>query len=105
MARGEMVAMLAELQAATVAAPAARPPLVRELPADLDTPISAYLKLGGDGPSFLLESVEGGERVARYSFIGAAPRAQYRLLAGEVEVVEPAGGRRGPAGAGRGPAG
>lgn len=45
-------------------------PIVRELPADLETPISVYLKLAGNGPSFLLESVTGGEHVARYSFIG-----------------------------------
>ncbi|MDW8327624.1 MAG: anthranilate synthase component I [Anaerolineales bacterium] len=54
-------------------------PIVRELPADLDTPATAYLKLRGRGPSFLLESVEGGERVARYSFIGLRPRARYLL--------------------------
>jgi anthranilate synthase component 1 len=42
----------------------------REILADLDTPVSAYLKIRGAGPSFLLESVEGGERVGRYSFIG-----------------------------------
>jgi len=45
-------------------------PVVRELPADLDTPVSVYLKLSGAGPSFLLESVTGGEQLARYSFIG-----------------------------------
>ncbi len=45
-------------------------PIVRELPADLETPISVYLKLAGNGPSFLLESVTGGEYVARYSFLG-----------------------------------
>jgi anthranilate synthase component 1 len=54
-------------------------PLVRELPADLDTPASAYLKLRTEGPSFLLESVEGGERVARYSFIGVQPRCVYTI--------------------------
>ncbi len=59
--------------------PVALRPLTRELPADLETPASAYLKLRGSGPSFLLESVEGGERVARYSFIGIAPRARYLL--------------------------
>ncbi|PIQ81962.1 MAG: anthranilate synthase component I [Candidatus Omnitrophica bacterium CG11_big_fil_rev_8_21_14_0_20_64_10] len=50
-------------------------PVVREIPADFETPLSAYLKLAGAGrgPSFLLESVEGGERLARYSFLGAAP--------------------------------
>jgi len=47
-----------------------RIPIVRELPADLETPISVYLKLAGYGPSFLLESVTGGEYVARYSFLG-----------------------------------
>ncbi|MGD0173328.1 MAG: anthranilate synthase component I [Anaerolineales bacterium] len=52
-------------------------PIVRELPADLETPISAYLKLRRTGPSFLLESVEGGERIARYSFIGVEPRCVY----------------------------
>jgi len=45
-------------------------PILRELPADLETPVSVYLKLAGPGPAFLLESVTGGEQVARYSFIG-----------------------------------
>jgi len=49
-------------------------PLVDTLPADLLTPLAVYLKLAGDGRnSFLLESVEGGEALARYSFIGADP--------------------------------
>jgi len=50
-------------------------PVYRELPADLETPVSVYLKLreGTDGPSFLLESVEKGEQVGRYSFIGVHP--------------------------------
>ncbi len=50
-------------------------PITRELPADLDTPVSVYLKLAGQGASFLLESVEGGEQVGRYSFIGIEPNA------------------------------
>src|SRR5512139_880332 len=50
-------------------------PIYRELPADLDTPVSVYLKLAGRGASFLLESVEGGEQVGRYSFIGIEPSA------------------------------
>ena len=58
-------------------------PLVRELPADLETPVSTYLKLAGSGPSFLLESVTGGEQVARYSFIGVHP-SQAFVLRGEV---------------------
>lgn len=61
------------------------PPLYRELPADLETPISVYLKLRGRGPSFLLESVEGGERVARYSFIGVAPSREYVVRGRTVE--------------------
>jgi anthranilate synthase component 1 len=63
--------------------------LVREISADLETPTSVYLKLRGQGPSFLLESVEGGERIARYSFIGVKPRAQYILRGNEVRIVEP----------------
>jgi anthranilate synthase component 1 len=50
-------------------------PIYRELPADLDTPVSVYLKLAGHGALFLLESVEGGEQVGRYSFIGIEPHA------------------------------
>jgi len=46
---------------------------VRELPADLETPLSVYLKLAMNETSFLLESVSGGEQVARYSFIGIHP--------------------------------
>ncbi len=46
-------------------------------PADLETPIGAFLRLDDGGPSYLLESVEGGERVGRYSFLGIGPR---RLL-------------------------
>lgn len=62
--------------------------IIREISADLETPISVYMKLRGEGPSFLLESVEGGERIARYSFIGIKPRAQYIIRANEVEVIE-----------------
>ncbi len=72
------------------------PPIVRELPADLETPVSVYLKLAGQGPSFLLESVTGGEQLARYSFIGVHPNRAYVLhghslkchVNGEVETVE-----------------
>jgi anthranilate synthase component I len=62
--------------------------IIREINADLETPVSLYLKLRGDGASFLLESVEGGERIARYSFIGVQPRAEYILRDGQVEVRE-----------------
>ncbi len=62
--------------------------IVREISADLETPISVYMKLRGDGASFLLESVEGGERIARYSFIGVQPKAQYIIRGNEIEIVE-----------------
>jgi anthranilate synthase component 1 len=52
-------------------------PVFREVAADLETPVSAYLKVARGRHSFLLESVEGGERLARYSFIGTEP---YRVL-------------------------
>ena len=48
-------------------------PVWREVLADLETPLSVYAKLAGDGPSFLLESAEHGERWGRYSFIGFDP--------------------------------
>ena len=48
-------------------------PLYREISADMETPVSAYLKVARGPYSFLLESVEGGERLARYSFIGTEP--------------------------------
>lgn len=50
-------------------------PVMKEVPSDLETPVSAYLKLTGGGkePGFLLESVEGGEHVGRYSVIGVDP--------------------------------
>jgi len=67
--------------------------VVRELSADLETPTSIYLKLRGQGPSFLLESVEGGERIARYSFIGVKPRAQYILRVNEIRILEGASER------------
>ncbi len=58
-------------------------PVFRELPADLETPVSVYLKLRGGKNSFLLESVEGGEQIARYSFIGVNPSRQIVLHTGD----------------------
>jgi anthranilate synthase component I len=52
-------------------------PVYREIVADLETPVSAFLKIRRNGGSFLLESVEGGQRLARYSFIGTEP---YKVL-------------------------
>ncbi len=69
-------------------------PVFRRLSADLLTPVSAFLALRQDSTySFLLESVEGGEKLARYSFLGKNP---YRVLraTGSAVVVEDAEGRR-----------
>ncbi|MCB8923854.1 MAG: anthranilate synthase component I [Ardenticatenaceae bacterium] len=63
-------------------------PIIRELPADLETPVSVYLKLAGSGPSFLLESITGGEQVARYSFIGVQPSKAYVLQENEWQVCK-----------------
>ena len=49
-------------------------PVRREILADCDTPVSTFLRVGNRGPAFLMESVEGGESVARYSFLGFKPR-------------------------------
>src|SRR6266446_5174400 len=48
-------------------------PVYREILADLETPVSAFLKIDDGGDAFLLESVEGTEKWARYSFLGAMP--------------------------------
>ena len=56
-------------------------PIYREVPADLETPVSAFLKIARGDHSFLLESVEGGERLARYSFMGTEP---YKVLRTEL---------------------
>ena len=53
-------------------------PLRHEFVADCETPVSAFLKLRGDGPAFLLESAEQGKRFGRYSFIGFRPREVIR---------------------------
>jgi anthranilate synthase component 1 len=51
---------------------------------DAETPVSAFLKLRGEGPSFLLESAEQGGRLGRYSFLGFSPRLAIRWAAGEL---------------------
>ena len=62
-------------------------PVRTDLLADLETPVSAYAKLRGAGPAFLLESVEGGENVSRYSFIGCNPRKILRAQPGEADPL------------------
>ncbi len=62
-------------------------PIYRDLPADMETPVSVYLKLQDEGPCFLLESVSGGEQVGRYSFIGVRPRGVMTTSGNEVYVA------------------
>jgi anthranilate synthase component 1 len=70
-------------------------PIWREVAADLETPISAYLKLARGQYGFLLESVEGGERLARYSFAGTDPYLVLRVQGGIAERRWLAGPRKG----------
>jgi anthranilate synthase component 1 len=63
-------------------------PVTRRLLADVETPLSAYRKIRGQGESFLFESVEGGEHLGRYSFVGCNPRAIIRQVGQTVEVIE-----------------
>jgi len=63
-------------------------PVTRRLLADVETPLSAYRKIRGPGESFLFESVEGGEHLGRYSFVGCNPRAVIRQTDNRVEVLE-----------------
>jgi anthranilate synthase component 1 len=69
-------------------------PVMDERLADLETPVSAFAKLRALGGAFLLESVEGGERMARYSFIGVAPRAQLHFFADGSATIEREGSTR-----------
>ena len=55
-------------------------------PADLETPIGAFLRLDDGGPAYLLESVEGGERLGRYSFLGTGPRRLLEVRGGQARI-------------------
>jgi anthranilate synthase component 1 len=68
-------------------------PVYRELSADMDTPVSVFLKLGQAAPTFLLESVEGGEKLGRYSFMGIDPNIVLKS-SGDRAIVHRNGGRQ-----------
>ncbi len=61
-------------------------PVWTEVLGDLETPVAAFVKLVGEGPGFLLESVEGGERWARFSFVGRDPSATLVLRDGRLVI-------------------
>ena len=73
-------------------------PVVREVLADLDTPLSLFRQLDDGATSFLLESVQGGEKWARYSLIGVGSRARFRAHGSQVEWSEAGETRRFDAG-------
>jgi anthranilate synthase component I len=69
-------------------------PVFRELPGDLRTPVSAFLSLAARAErAFLLESVLGGERLARYSFLGRDPVERLEVRGGTVVVHDASGTR------------
>jgi anthranilate synthase component 1 len=63
-------------------------PVTRRILADFETPLSAYRKIRGQGESFLFESVEGGEHLGRYSFVGCNPRAILKQTGNRIELIE-----------------
>ena len=66
--------------------------IVRRRIGDIETPVAAMLKLGAEAPgSFLFESIAGGERLGRYSFIGLEPDRWFRILDGKAQTASNAG--------------
>src|SRR2546428_452243 len=64
-------------------------PVAREIAADLETPVSAFLKVARGDYSFLLESVRGGEKWGRYTFIGSEPAMVVRARGERVDLIRP----------------
>ncbi len=69
-------------------------PVYREILADTETPVSAFMKIDTGGDAFLLESVEGGEKWGRYSFLGTSPRMVLRSRGDDVVIRGPGGKTR-----------
>ena len=66
-------------------------PVYKEILADMETPVSAFRKVDNGGSSFLFESVEGGEKWGRYSFLGFNPKVVLKSKDGIVEVIDDKG--------------
>ncbi|MGH7410498.1 MAG: anthranilate synthase component I, partial [Candidatus Methylomirabilis sp.] len=62
-------------------------PVYREILADMETPVSAFRKIDDGKYAFLLESVEGGEKWGRYSFLGSNPGLVFKAKGSQVEVM------------------
>ncbi len=87
--RGALSPTLEEVRALSVhRGEATTIPITREMMADLETPVSAYVKLVRGNQGFLLESIEGGERLARYSFLGTDPLAILTLQPGSATITK-----------------
>ncbi|HNW39666.1 MAG TPA: anthranilate synthase component I [Candidatus Omnitrophota bacterium] len=69
-------------------------PVYKEVNADLDTPVSAFLKMQQTDYSFLLESVEGQEKIARYSFLGTNPSLIFKSRGANIEIIYPQNNKR-----------
>src|SRR5256885_9576957 len=67
-------------------------PVIREIVTDADTPVAAFAKIAKPPFAFLLESVVGGERWARYTFLGTEPREAWRCRGSRIDRWTPAGG-------------
>jgi len=70
----------------TLAAKGNTIPVYLDLTADCETPLGAYSKICHEGPSFLFESIVGGERISRFSFLGANPRKVFRVFEKETTI-------------------
>jgi anthranilate synthase component 1 len=62
-------------------------PVYLDLTADTETPLGAYSKIRNNGPAFLFESIVGGERISRYSFLGSNPRKVIRVFEDKVTIT------------------
>lgn len=62
-------------------------PVYREIMADMETPVSAFVKINRDNYAYLLESVEGGEKIGRYSFLGSYPSLVFKSKGRQIEIV------------------
>jgi len=63
-------------------------PVYQEIEADLETPVSSFLKIDEGGYSYLLESVEGEANIARFSFLGANPSLIFKSKGRDIEIIE-----------------
>ena len=66
-------------------------PVYVDLTADCETPLGTYSKIRQEAPSFLFESIVGGERISRFSFLGSNPRKVYRVSESETTITHGTG--------------